>query len=334
VGRIPLAWHRNGVFAARGAEFQLLMSCSVNWQLRCVIDNAKGILPGEQRLRQLKQRIFGFQPEPQKVGWTIEQGLKQVRWLQSALDLPSSCILEIGSGWQPIVPLLLSVAGARQVIMTDLNRLCHPASFAATIEGLKAHKQRIVEQLGISGSAFARLDLPQRHEPLETSLEKLSIQYRAPWDARRPNLPAGSVDAVISRAVLEHVPPPVIAGIFSGVARTLRPGGVMCHIIDNSDHWEHADKSISRVNFLKYSDAAFRVTHLNGLSYQNRLRHSEYAGFLSSAGFVIEREEREIDPKSCGALETLQVAPRFRGFSRDDLATITSYFMARKPVTA
>ena len=35
--------------------------------------------------------------------------------------------------------------------------------------------------------------------------------------------------------------------------RLLTPGGLACHYVDNSDRWEHSDKSISQVDFLRFS---------------------------------------------------------------------------------
>ena len=75
-----------------------------------------------------------------------------------------------------------------------------------------------------------------------------------------------------------------------------------CHLVDHSDHWEHNDKSLSRVNFLKYSDSFFRWTYIfNSLNYQNRLRHPEYIEMLHKAGFRLVREEHSVDEASLRA---------------------------------
>src|SRR5262249_26083967 len=129
----------------------------------------------------------------------------------------------------------------------------------------------------------------------------------------------------------EHIPRPVLQDILKECFRLLTPGGVVCHFIDNSDHWEHGDKSISRVNFLQFSDRAFRLTYLNSLNYQNRLRHSEYVSLLRACGFEIVKEHRNVDPKALLALDNLPLSPQFSRFSKQDLATMDSYLLARKP---
>jgi|ERR1017187_904236 SAM-dependent methyltransferase len=188
-----------------------------------------------------------------------------------------------------------------------------------------------MEGLGVDGQAF---DNALRWEPddsVEAFCERLRLKYLAPCDCRALDLPAESVDVVVSRAVLEHIPPNVIDRIFVESRRVLRPGGLACHFVDNSDHWQFEDRNISRVNFLRFSDRMFWWTCINPLNYQNRLRHSEYRELLIKSGFTILRDESEIHPDSLAALEDLPIAPRFQHFTREDLATIGSALLVCKP---
>ncbi|HTO43190.1 MAG TPA: hypothetical protein VML56_03865, partial [Burkholderiales bacterium] len=83
-------------------------------------------------------------------------------------------------------------------------------------------------------------------------------------------------------------------------------------------------------NFLKYSDALFRLTFINPINYQNRLRHPEYVQMLDTAGFRLVREERQVDEASLRRLPHMRLAERFRKFSYEDLATIDSLLLAVK----
>ena len=67
------------------------------------------------------------------------------------------------------------------------------------------------------------------------------------------------------------------------------------HTVDNSDHWERVDKSISKVNLLQYSDFVFRLTWLNSQNYQNRMRHPEYVTLARKAGFSVIMDRRNVD---------------------------------------
>ena len=86
------------------------------------------------------------------------------------------------------------------------------------------------------------------------------------------------------------------------------------------------------MNFLQYSDRAFRLTYLNSLNYQNRLRHSEYVEMLETCGFEILKEQRNVDAAALEMVKTLRLSPQFSRFSPQDLATMDSYLLARKPV--
>ncbi len=302
----------------------------MRWQTRVVVDKLKGALPAREYLRRTKRRLFGYTPDSGRDRGAIEEGLKQVQWVGSVLDIRSARIVELGSGWQPIIPLLYSLAGA-EVVMTDLNRLCHPETLAATLNSVLLHQSLIAERLGIPDSAFETFRRNVAVEPLDESLQRFSIRYLAPCDFRKTAFPEDSVDAVVSRAVLEHIPPGIIREIFQEARRILRPGGVMCHFIDNSDHFEHGDKSIPRIHFLKYSDNTFRWMQSDGL-YQNRLRHPEYRELLTGAGFRVDREERFVDPAAARILESFRVAAPFRRFTKEDLATLDSFYLASKPL--
>jgi SAM-dependent methyltransferase len=307
------------------------MDNAMRWQTRCAIDRMKGMVGGEEFLRRVKRGLCGFRADLGRDRGAIEEGLTQLEWVQSAIGLEGIRVLEIGSGWQPLIPILFSLAGAREVIATDVKRLCHPVTLSATIESLLLCKAMICERLNIPEAAFARLEesVPAG-ETLEKRLARFSIRYMAPCDVRRTGMADGSVDAIVSRATLEHIPPDILRDILTESARILRPGGVMCHVVDNSDHWQHNDKRITPVNFLKFSDRTFGCIQWNGLNYQNRLRHPQYTEMIREAALRIRREERVVDEESLRALEQMTVAPRFRAFSREDLATVTSYLLAEK----
>jgi SAM-dependent methyltransferase len=300
----------------------------MRWQAKCAIDSAKALLPFQARLRRLKDRFVPYRPDVEDDVRTIGQGIRQVQWVGAVLPIPGAVIAEVGSGWQPLIPILYSLAGASRIFLTDLNVLLRPDTLRAALRTLRSQKQSIVDSLKLDPE---RVDHMLREAPelsMQERLDELQLAYLAPCDCRKLKLASGSVDVVTSRACLEHIPPEVLQDIFNESHRLLRPGGIACHWIDLSDHWEHHDKALSRVNFLKYSDRLFRWTYVNPLNYQNRLRHPEYAAMLSKAGFRILREDRKVDEGSLRALSTMRIAERFRVFSPEDLATIDSLFLA------
>jgi SAM-dependent methyltransferase len=300
----------------------------MGWQTKCVIDSAKALLPFQAQLRRFKDSVTPYQPQAAFDIPAVEQGLRQIDWVNGAVPVKGATVMEVGSGWQPMIPVLYSLAGAAKVYLTDLNVLLRRDTFSYALSSLRTQRQMILDGLKLD-PAF--LDHSLRDEPsmsLEDRLKELRLVYMAPCDCRKMNLPAGSLDVVTSRACLEHVPPDVIQDIFHESHRLLRPGGVSCHIVDHSDHWEHIDKSLNRVNFLKYSDSFFKWTCINPLNYQNRLRHPEYLEMLEKAKLRLVREEHKVDQVSLRDLPNMQVDQRFSRFSKEELATIDTILLA------
>ena len=302
----------------------------MRWQVKCAIDSVKALLPFQAQLRRLKDRFVPYVPNADDDLHTIQQGIRQAQWINPVLPLQGATVLEIGSGWQPMIPVLLSLAGASRVYLTDLNVLLRPDTFSAALHALRTQRQTIVDELQVDPETLDRVLREDRAVPMQERLEEMRLVYLAPCDCRKLNLPPESLDVVTSRACLEHIPPQVLQDILHESHRLLKRGGLACHWVDPSDHWEHQDKSLSRVNFLKYSDGVFRWTYVNPINYQNRLRHPEYGEMLSKANFRLIREERTLDQASLHSLAHLRLAKRFRRFSHEDLATIDSLFLAIK----
>jgi SAM-dependent methyltransferase len=302
----------------------------MRWQVKCLIDNAKALVPFHAQLRQLKGRLRPFQPDVADDLRTIEQGIRQVQWVDGERPVKGATVLEIGSGWQPLIPTLYALAGATRVFLTDLRVLLRPDTFHAALRALRLRRQVILDGINVDPQVLDYWLREDTSISVERRLEELHLVYLAPCDCRRTTLPSGSLDVITSRACLEHIPPEVLHDIFRESGRLLRRGGLACHWIDPSDHWEHQDKRLSRVNFLKYSDALFRLTSINGLNYQNRLRHPEYVDMLRQTGFRLVRQDRQVDEASLRSLSSMRVAKRFRRFSAEDLATVDSLLLAVK----
>jgi len=300
----------------------------MRWYVKCVVDNLKSAIPGHEGLRRLKRKACGYHSVDGRADYAIAEGLRMISLIRTHHDLSGADVLEIGAGWEPLLPILFILGGARRVVAADLYRLCDDQTFASAVRALRRNTERIAGGLGVPAGQVQDALAGLQEMTMDDGLRRLGIDYMAPCDCRSMPLPDRSMDIVFSRDVLEHVPAPVIGGIFRNAFRMLRPGGVACHFIDPSDHWEHGDKSISRVNFLRYSDSVYRLTYLNALNYHNRLRHPEYVGMLRDAGYEIASESRVVDEPSLVELQRMPVAQRFRGFAPEDLATVDSFLLA------
>lgn len=116
------------------------------------------------------------------------------------------------------------------------------------------------------------------------------IAYRAPVDMTATAFDDRSFDICISTNTLEHIPAATIEGIFRELRRILKAGGNVSAQIDYSDHYAHTDRSITRLNYLRFSEQDW-ARHNHKFHYQNRLRHSHYRRIFQEAGFEILREK-------------------------------------------
>ena len=166
-----------------------------------------------------------------------------------------------------------------------------------------------------------RMDLIDRLKAKpEKFLSEANIHYLAPADAADIGLPDASVDYHIATTVFEHIPKVDSKRILKESRRILKKDGVAIHFIDLSDHFQHQDKSITKINFLRYSDEEWNKIAGNEFAYCNRLRASDYFALFDSLGFDICRKEVQEDKEARERMRYgFKVDEGFRGYNVDDL---------------
>ncbi|MEO1594065.1 MAG: methyltransferase domain-containing protein [Pseudomonadota bacterium] len=283
--------------------------------VRVAQDNLKACVPFKATLRRLLRRYRPYRSLPDNDQYALEQGMQLIGYLNE-YGIRAGDVLEVGTGWIPTIPHLLKARGAARLVLTDIEPLCDAATMSFASGLVRDELPRL--------SAVSGLDVAT----LETNLAREGIEeYRCP--PRVDALPDDSLDLVYSRTVLEHIPPAVLTDLLAEWQRILKPGGTCVHLIDNSDHFEHRDKRLSRLNFLALSDFAWAVASFNAQNYQNRLRHPDYVRMFSDAGFELLHVEGEPDAQALEDLDRLNIDAQFSHYSDDDLATLTTVIIAR-----
>jgi hypothetical protein len=273
------------------------------WHAHALGLTVQHFVPFSDSLRWLKRRLFGYAPDLSNL-WSAYLGAERIMDLSKrhGLSLAGATILEIGSGWFPVIPMVLAAEGAGRVYMTDVKAHQDDSTFEAT-----------------------RRYLSEKWADRQPSLREL--RYLAPFDPAA--IPDASVDLVFSRAVLEHIREGDIAALLAQIRPKMKPGGLHVHLIDNSDHFEHRDKSISRVEFLT------RTAWLHNLIWravgdgENRLRHSEYRRVFEAAGYDIVADEPTVCERTRAAVPQLRLQAPWRSMSPDEIAAIESIYVLR-----
>jgi hypothetical protein len=104
--------------------------------------------------------------------------------------------------------------------------------------------------------------------------------------------------------------------------------------IDMQDHFSYVDGRLSPYNFLRFSSRTWRLLTC-GVNYQNRLRYPDYLRLFAAAGLEIVAEE--VTQPTNGDLEALariELAPEFRSYASDDVATRALAVVVRPAVAA
>jgi SAM-dependent methyltransferase len=289
----------------------------IPWQGKVAVQFVLSHVPGGERLNYVLQRGAGSFSE-NAIGTRVAT---TAGFLAKNVDVTDRTIVEIGTGWNAVNPLMMSLFGARLIHTYDHVRHLRLDLAMTVLHRIQAMLDSIVTVSGIPRAVLQqRLDELMAAPDLATLLETARINYVAPGDATRTGLPDHSVDVVYSYAVLEHVSEDVIAALTEEARRVLVPGGVAVHSIGLHDHYVSFDPSISRVNFLQYPEWAWSLFVKNKISYHNRLREPQFRRIFEEHGARITKSEVFTDPKDLEALKRMKIDARFAGMSPDELA--------------
>ena len=244
---------------------------------------------------------------------------------------PPAVALEVGTGWYPVVPLGLFLCGVEGVSTYDIvplldagrvretmRRLLEAGDDGRLAELLPSYQPEQLQRLrsASAGDAGSARDL----------LRAVNVEYVV-GDASRTGRATDSVDLVLSNVALEYIPYGTLETMLRELRRVVAARGVMSHEIDLADQYAAFDNSITKFNFLRFSDRMWRLIK-NPLIPLNRLRISDYRELLARARFEIIEEDL-----TCGTaaeLSSVSLAPRFRAYSEQDLLVTRAWIVARR----
>ena len=307
----------------------------MKWTTRAFIQRMLSNTPGGERLYHQGQFYFG-QLRDFKVDSKVGLGRRLLKSLiKSGATIAEQRTLEIGTGWAPTVPILFWLFRQKECDTYDISKILAPSLIVEAATQLVNHA--ISQEL--LADAQRRYEVEERKQELKMLIERgargqdilkyCNIRYHAPADAANTNLANGSVDVVYSSTVLEHIPQPEIKKLFVESLRILRPGGHIVHLIDMNDHFIYTDQSISTINFLQFSEDAFKKYNSKFL-YQNRLRASRWRQMIIDHGFEIVYWQPNINHEALSTLSSFPLNEEFASMEADDLCTTSVYVVAKK----
>jgi hypothetical protein len=301
-----------------------------DWRIKAALQKIISLLPAGHHIH------FAFQKYVSRnlrlTDFTLQDRLDHVsRHLhayrtRSGGELPEK-VLEIGTGWYPLVPLGLYLCGAKSVTTVDLRPHFRPDLWYTMIRRLAewdAEGRLEVALPEMDRQRWGEIKGFSLDGDLAGLLKRLPIRFCI-GDATRLDLEAGSMDLIFSNNVFEHIPRRILLPILKENRRLLRPSGILSHYIDLTDHYFYSDPAIHPWHFLKYSPRQWSRIE-NRFQSQNRLRVGEYRSLFAEAGLQILSEENE-----AGDPEVLRLAilhPDFQDLPFDETLVRYSHIVA------
>ena len=147
-----------------------------------------------------------------------------------------------------------------------------------------------------------------------------TVSYMVPWHGSRSIRP-GSVDAILSQAVLEHVND--VRSTYSAMHAWLRIGGWMSHQIDFRSH----STTDAWNGHWGISDLQWAIARGRRSYFLNREPCSRHLAVATELGFRVVHAARQRDPTGIGRSA---LAQRFRDLPDDDQQTCGLFLQAVK----
>ena len=298
-------------------------------------------------VKALVQRTIGFMPNPDywsdlvqreiagSVALTYPFFLSRLDVARKNLDTfagrnsPTE-VLELGTGWFPIVPIAFRLSGASHVRTCDIVEHVSPERLSATLQAFSraAGDGELTRRFPSIDHALLQQiqSFDATRQTCVESLRSLGVDYMV-GDFPGARLPPGSIDLIVSHAVLEYISAPPLRELLDAFHRLLKSDGAMSHWIDFSDEYAYFDKTISPLHFLKYPDWAWRIIN-NPIIPLSRLRIDDVRRLFANAGFSICEEELvKLDSE---AMRKLPLAREFENRDIEDMRVLDAWISARK----
>jgi hypothetical protein len=182
----------------------------------------------------------------------LEGALRQVELLRNTGRLlTGATLLEIGTGSQPILPLVYYLAGVDDIIVVDQTRVVDRDLLMRTAANMRAYSGELAERLDLTEREVSqRLAVPE-DSTIFGALRHFKIQYLAPCNLLDTPFLDGSMHVVGGRDLLGVYQPAYLRRLLPRVGALLRPGGIMALCLARGD----------RLSYLRLlRDAGFRIT--------------------------------------------------------------------------
>lgn len=307
------------------------------WILKAIVQKTISYLPARQRINHFFQKHVtkGVNLDDEHFGYKIQHASDHLRFFAQNKNYKkeSSTVLELGTGWYPVIPIALFLSGYDKVVSVDLSSWLTKKGQLTAIAKFEEWRKDGRLQVYLKNIDEERwtelMDIRTHHEKL--SREDINEKIRLVpivENLIETSLQNSTFEFICSNNTFEHVYADVLKKILLKFKELIMPGGTMSHFIDMSDHFAHFDKSITIYNFLKYSKAQWSRMD-NDIQPQNRLRWIDYKKMYASLDIPISSEE--FRPGDMEQLSSILVHEEYKSYSQEALAISHGYLISEMP---
>ena len=295
----------------------------MNWKFKNFIQHFLSKLPdGDVIYYFLQSHYGGFRHFDVKS--KLFQGIRMLNGLNDInISIKDKTTLEIGTGWVPIIPMFFYILGQFSCYSFDIKHLIKPKlclDAAQQLASLANYLQTTVPWAYDYHTPNRLRKLGENYQNVDELFKEIGLTYQAPIDDIRTINRENSIDLLFSNTTLEHIHPDEISILLRKSKAVLAENGVMVHLIDCSDHFNHGQRTLSKVNFLRYSEDSWKKYNSEFL-YQNRLRASDYLKLFSEQGYKINYWKQKVDQELLLSIDSFPLDQKYRNYSKEDLCT-------------
>lgn len=307
---------------------------SVKWVAKAIVQKTISFLPNPEKANLLFQRYVtrGVELSDEHFGYKITHARDHIIYLrrfQPNLGGGGE-ILELGTGWYPIIPIAFYLTNCGRTTSVDIQNWLKKEGLIATIAKmrewdeagrLRAYLPGLLEERWTQLLAIATNAANYDREAINEIIGLTPLLQ----DARKLPFADGHFDFICSNNTFEHVHAEVLTGILAEFKRILKPGGLMSHFIDLSDHFAHFDHGINIYNFLRFSRKQWKLID-NNIQPQNRLRWKDYEAMYRQLNIPIT--EVEVRAGDLDLLAAVDVHPEYADYRAEELAISHGYVVS------
>lgn len=304
------------------------------WKLKAVVQNVIALMPYKESVNYFFQKNVtkGVNLSDEYFEFKIGHAKDHINYFKTYGETGvEKKIIELGSGWYPVIPIMMYLSNTGSVISLDIqswmNKEHQVTAINKFIQWQKAGKLKAYLKKIDSKKWDLLLDISKNESQYSFDQINKTIGLTLMLqDARNLNLEDSSIDLISSNNTFEHIYPEILSGILKEFKRVIKPNGVMSHFIDMSDHFAHFDKSITIYNFLRYSNKKWKMID-NSIQPQNRMRFKDYLEMYKYLSIPVTKEE--IRKGNIDEVSSLKIHKEYSNYKPSELAISHGYIISK-----